>query len=66
MNKVPTRIVLYAQDIMNITGRCKRTARRMIAAMRKKFNKPTRGFITIDDFCEFTGLTENYVVAYLR
>lgn len=63
---MPTRIVIYAKDIMTITGRCERTARRILAAIRKKYDKPANTFITTDEFCEFTGLTEKTVSAYLK
>jgi hypothetical protein len=32
---IPNRIVIYAKDISNITGRKERTARKMIAQIRK-------------------------------
>ena len=66
MNGIPTRIVIYAKDIMLITGKCERTARRMIAAIKKKFDKPATACITIDDFCLFTGLKQMEVSAYLK
>ena len=66
MNKIPTRIVIYAKDIMNITGKCERTARRMIAAIRIKFDKPVRAWITVDDFCRFTGLKEENIYPMLK
>lgn len=63
---MPTRIVIYAKDIMTITGKCERTARRMIAAIKKKYNKSSHAFISIDDFCEFTGYKEESVAAFLK
>ena len=55
MNKMPTRIVIYAKDIMLISGRSETAARRMMADIKKKFNRTTRGGINIDDFCNYTG-----------
>ena len=61
-----TRIVIYAKDIMNITGKCERTARRIIAAIKKRRDKHANAFITVDDFCQFTGLKEEFVAAFLK
>ena len=66
MNPIPNRIVIYARDIMNITGRHERTAHKMLSAIRKKYNKPKGAFVTIDEFCQFTGLKEEKVQPFLR
>jgi hypothetical protein len=65
MNALPHRIVIYAKDIMNITGCSSRTARRKLAEIRKKFNKPKQAYISIEEFCAFTGLREERVAAFL-
>ena len=65
VNKMPTRIVIYAKDIMNITGRGERTARQMMADIKKKFDRTSRGGIIIDDFCSYTGLKHETVKASL-
>ncbi len=56
-----TRIVVYAKDIMNITGRGERTARKMIADIKKKFDRTAPGGINIDDFCSYTGFKHETV-----
>lgn len=62
---IPNRIVIYAKDIMNITGRKERAARKLLAQIRKKYQKKNGEFISIDEFCEFTGLKEEKVAAFL-
>jgi hypothetical protein len=62
---IPNRIVIYAKDIMNITGRKERAARKLLAQIRKKYRKKKGEFISIDEFCEFTGLKEEKVSAFL-
>jgi hypothetical protein len=62
---IPNRIVIYAKDIMNITGRKERAARKLLAQIRKKYQKKNGEFISIDEFCEFTGLKEEKVTAFL-
>jgi hypothetical protein len=65
MKTIPPRIIIYAKDIMNITGRQERTARRLISRIRKHFHKEKRDFITIDEFCSFTGVKKEYVREFL-
>jgi len=57
--------VVYAKDIMNITGRRERAARKLLAKIRKKYKKRRGEFISIDEFCEFTGLKKESVNVFL-
>jgi hypothetical protein len=61
---IPNRIVIYAKDIMNITGRKERAARKLMAKIRSKYNKETGSFITVYEFCEFTGLKQENVTIF--
>lgn len=65
MNRLPNRIVVYARDVMNITGRKERAAYKLLALIRKKYNKPKEAFISIDEFCAYTGLKEDKVEKFL-
>ena len=62
---VPIRIVIYAKDISNITGKKERTARKIIAQIRRKYNKKPGDLITVYEFCEYTGLNEERVRQFL-
>ena len=62
---IPKRIVIYAKDVSNITGRRPRTARKLLAQIREKYKKKEGEFITIFEFCEFTGLKEENVKSFL-
>ena len=53
---IPTRIVIYAKDIMNITGLHERAARALLAQIRKKYRKKKGEYVTIYEFCQFKGL----------
>lgn len=66
MNIIPNRIVIYAKDIQNITGRSERTSRKMMSALRKKYNKNKGDFITVEEFCIYTGIKEKQVVEFLK
>ncbi|MGB4844928.1 MAG: hypothetical protein WBP16_10715 [Ferruginibacter sp.] len=63
---IPNRIVIYAKDIMNITGRKERAARKLLARIRKQYKKNTGEFISIDEFCEFTSLKKESVTEFLN
>ena len=62
---IPNRIVIYAKDVMNITGRKERTARKLLAEIRKKYKKQQGEFITIKDFCNHAGIDESLVNTFL-
>jgi hypothetical protein len=62
---VPKRIVIYAKDVENITGRKERTARRLLQKIRRNYGKPKEAFITITEFCEYTGLKIDQVAHFL-
>ena len=55
---VAKRIVIYAKDVENITGRKERTARKILQSIREKLGKEKSEFITIREFCEHTGIKE--------
>jgi hypothetical protein len=52
------RGVIYAKDIENITGKKPTAARKMLYDMRKKFEKKGNQFITVREFCLYTGIDE--------
>jgi len=62
---IPNRIVIYAKDISNITGRKERTARKLLASIRKKYKKKKGDFITVKEFCEYTGIETDLVKSFL-
>jgi hypothetical protein len=65
MNPIPNRIVIYPKDVMNITGRRDRTARKLLTRIRKKFHKKKGEFITLEEFCGYTGLKPEHVTNFL-
>ena len=66
MNTIPNRVVIYSKDIQNITGRSQRTARKMMNVLRKKYKKNKGAFITIDEFCQHTGIKIEQVNIFLK
>lgn len=62
---IPPRIIVYPKDVENITGRRDRTARTLIQNIRKAFGKQKHQFVTIKEFCAYTGIDEELVKDYL-
>lgn len=65
MSTIPNRIVVYAKDVMNITGRRERAARKLLAAVRKKSEKGRGSFVSVEEFCTYTGLRPEHVTPFL-
>lgn len=66
IQKIPLRLVIYPKDIENITGRRDRTARKLLQKIREALGKQTHEFITIKEFCLFTGINEELVKDFLQ
>jgi hypothetical protein len=65
-NAVPRRAVIYAKDIENITGRKRTAARQLLRKIRDHFNKQRTEFLTVREFCQYTGIAEEMVYPLLR
>ncbi len=50
------RLCIYNKDIQLITGKSERSCRKIIAQIRKLYNKQKHQSITIDEFCQYQGL----------
>ena len=59
------RICIYTKDIVRITGKSDRYARKLISKMRIALCKEENQFVTIHDFCVFTGLSIEQVEVYI-
>jgi len=51
-------MVIHTKDVRRITGTTDRTARRLMAAIRKKLGKEKHQMITVGEFCQYFGLPE--------
>lgn len=50
------RICIYPKDIQLITGKSYRQSARLAQKIKKELNKPDKEFLTINDFCNYTGI----------
>lgn len=60
------RMVIYVKDVIILTGRRDRTARRLLERIRQQNGKEKGGYVTVEEFCRFTGLKEEYVRSVLK
>lgn len=60
------RIIVYPQDVQNITKRGKRASQQLLKNIRTAFGKEKFQFVTVDEFCVFTGLDPDQVQEYLK
>lgn len=63
--KLPGRIIIHARDVANITGQSERAGRWLIQQAREAAGKAPHQLVTIEDFCAYTGLTEDQVREYM-
>ena len=59
------RITIYPKDIQRITGRSERYGRLLIRKIKLHLNKEHHQFVTIEEFCAYTGLKLENVTHYL-
>ena len=50
------RVCIYPKDVQRITGKSYRYSRLLLIDLRKHLNKQEHQFITIEEFCQYTGL----------
>ena len=60
------RIIIYPKDIQRITGKSDRYGRPLLSRIRCRYHKEPHHFVTLDEFCTFTGLPSEQVVPFLN
>ncbi len=50
------RVCIYPKDIQLITGKSYRQSIRLMQKIKKELNKLENEFLTIDEFCIYTGI----------
>ncbi|MEI6595530.1 MAG: hypothetical protein WCO28_08195 [Bacteroidota bacterium] len=59
------RIIIYSKDIQLLTGKSDRASRTLLQKIRIKIGKGKDQAITIQEFCEYLGLSEEKVMQIL-
>ncbi len=52
-----TRLCIYPKDVQVITGRSERWGRILLKKIKEEFSKQEHQFVTVDEFCKYTGLS---------
>ena len=60
------RLCIYPKDIQIVTGRSERFGRNLIRKIKQALSKQEHQFVTIDEFCNYTGLCAQIVKEKLR
>jgi len=60
--KVETvRLCVYPKDVQRITGKSERYSRMLLQKIKEKFEKEEHQFVSIEEFCSYTGLKQEHV-----
>lgn len=65
MSKYSRRLVIYAKDVANITGRKNRTCYELLRKIKEFFNKQAYAPVTIFEFAHFMNIDVEVVKAGL-
>lgn len=61
MKKRMQRLCIYPKDVQRITGRSERYSRNLIRKIMQELNKKEHQFLTVSEFCIYTGIDEEKV-----
>jgi hypothetical protein len=60
------RSCIYPKDIQRITGKSERFGRKLLNKIRQNLSKEKHQFISLDEFCQYTGLDPETVRKYMH
>jgi hypothetical protein len=60
------RIIIYQKDIQRITGKKEKASRNLLKKIKKSLNKTEESFISLDEFCIYTGLDREEVIDFMK
>ena len=55
------RLCVYPKDVQRITGKSERYSRMLLQKVKECFNKQEHQFVSIEEFCSYTGLKQEQV-----
>jgi len=65
MKKPLNRLCIYPKDIQRITGKSYRQSIRLMHKIKTDLNKSHNEFLTIEEFCNYTGIKYEQVVQFI-
>jgi hypothetical protein len=60
------RVVIYPKDVMMVTGLCEKSSRKLLRQIKETLSKEKHHFVSVSEFCQFTGIPANDVERSLR
>ncbi len=60
------RVCIYPKDVKIITGKSERWGREIIKRIKNQLQKQPHQLVSIDEFCQYTGLQKNIILEKLR
>ena len=55
------RVCIYPKDIQLITGKSYRQSIRLMQKIKREYHKQDSEFLTIDEFCSYTGIKSDEI-----
>ena len=65
MKSGQTRLCIYPKDVQRITGKSERYGRMLLQKIKLYFEKEEHQFVTVEEFCKYTGFKKDDVVLFL-
>ena len=65
MKKQEVRLCIYPKDVQRITGKSYRQSIRILNTVRQIFDKPRNSYVSVNEFCIYSGLTYDEVAGFL-
>lgn len=59
------RSCIYPKDIQRITGKSERYSQKLFHKIKSHFNKTHEQFLSVAEFCTYTGLDKETIETYL-
>ena len=59
------RVCIYPKDIQRITGKSYRQSTRLLQKIKVDLNKPSNNFVSVEEFCQYTGLKYEQVEPHI-
>ena len=59
------RLCIYPKDVQRITGKSDRYGRKLLKKIKDSLKKADHQFVTVEEFCIYTGLQIDTVGQYL-
>lgn len=65
MTNTLKRVCIYPKDIQRITGKSYRQSTRLLKQIKAYYQKADDQILTIDEFCDFTGIHLDLVESFI-